>query len=268
MDIPLQTYKISIEEFALATSLMGRPEIAKSLLYTALENMSGEEEKGRLFAAGHSLLAHGLLTVKDRKSHLDSGLRQALLIFLDNDFFVHLNSNVDGEGHSLTYFVREQNVVEQYIKERVIYHLTELPSMELIIERSLELLPVSDNNLDSFPMGEVETSVIEEARRRANTAPDTLEKFFLLSGLEEKLSHHLAEDFCHTVWQGSVVRMGGGNGQILSDQGFLLLQGQVRCWIFALATKGVTTVALILPGNKIAFSREMQRLLSAVSKRL
>ena len=104
--------RLGIEELCLALSLMDEPEVAKGLLYVTFDEISPDEERGRLLAAGHSLMSRDLLCVKNGRSYLADEFRELVSILVDSDFSIHCNRKVAGFEFTLAYYVKDKMVLE------------------------------------------------------------------------------------------------------------------------------------------------------------
>jgi len=253
--------KLGVEELCLAIGLVDKPEVAKVLLYSTFGEMSPEEERGRLLAAGHSLMARNLLFIRDGQSHLVDDLKELLSTLVDNDFVIHCNQEADGIEQVLAYFVKGTTVLEQWVEQDVVYRLSPVPSTEEVVADSLRFFGIQESESFSYPDVEVSVSVIGRAKEAANEAPETILEIFQNAGVPDALCRPLSEDFRHSEYHGSVIRIEKDReGQLGANKGFLVLKGTKRIWLFPLILRDGKGYARLLPGTPDSFTRELHQL--------
>jgi len=259
--VPLEL-KMGIEELALALSLMGRPEAAKGLLFASFGQMAAAEEQGRLLAAGHSLMARGLLSVQAGQSCLAEDLRELLQVLIGNDFAIQFNRRSGTSEETLAYFVRGSKIVRQELQQGVICTLSSVSSRDRIIRGGLDLFGIAKGPGSNYPDAKVPATVLDRAKVAAAEAPDQVAMLLRGAGIPEPLSGLLMEDLQTMNYRGGAMRIESKEGQFSSEQGFLLLRGAQRTWIFALVKEGEEGYARVLAGTADNFARQVQQLMA------
>ena len=256
--------QLGVEELSLAMSMIGEPEVAKGLLHLALGEMSTEEEKGRLLAAGHSLMARGLLFIRDGQSHLAGDLRGLLSTLADNDFIIHCNRRKLGSAAQvLAYFVKGTTALEQRVEQQVVYHLSSVSDLEEVVAGGLEFFKVQESEIFCFPDAEVPVSVIDRAKEAADESPEAILTIFQNSGVPDTLCRLLSEDFQRSEYRGSVIRVERSKeGPLGLNKGFLVLKGAKRTWLFPLILRDGKPYARFLLGTLDNFTHELHQLIA------
>ena len=113
---------LSFEELALVFSLMGYPQRAHELLLAHLNPLEPEEADARLHAAGHSLIARGLLSLDDEgQMRLDETLQKLTRGLVDCEFtirFVNEKTLAQVDQRTFVVFLVAVNLVgidDEYI---------------------------------------------------------------------------------------------------------------------------------------------------------
>lgn len=253
--------RIAIEELAMATSLAGKPEIAKGLLYSAFGEVTPDEEQGRLLAAGHALMSRGLLTVRDGQSRLEDNFNYMVGIVADPETVMNYNLTTEGEDRTLAYYVRGKEVIEQSVEQGVVYALGVAQDPAQVVEGGLAFFDIVSKRGEgeSYPEATVPMSVLDRAREASNGA---LSGIFQEAGVPEPVAHWLAEDFGRTEARGAVMLIKTRQGQLTSNEGVLLMKSAKRTWLFPIFLQDGIPHARLVVGNAQNFKREIKRLLT------
>lgn len=252
--------RIGVEELAMAISLVGRAEIAKGLLYSAFGELAPDEERGRLLAAGHSLMARGLLAVQDGESRLEERLKHMVEVIAGPDKVMNYNLTDGKKDHTLAYYVKGKEVIEQSVQQGVIYTLGITHGSAPVVDGGLGFFGIAPKEGERFPEAIVPMSVLDRARGASNGA---LSAIFQEAGVPEPVAQSLAADFGHTEARGAAMLIQAiGQGQLTSDEGVLLMKSAKRTWLFPIFLQDGTPHARLVVGSAQTFRHEIERLLT------
>lgn len=231
----LQSYhlRVSLEELAVLLSLTGHPAIAKNILVASLGEMNPDEEKGRLLAANHTLMAKDILTIQDAQPVLDAQVVRLVSVLSKQNFLLRLSS---GEGISeriLTYYFQDDLVVEHQVHFGVVHLFEEVENAGVISVRAgsfLSLDSVAPFSVTEFSVAQHEMDQVRiEALQSTSAAITRLQKL----GVSDHASKLLVEDISSSKLRGALVRVDFTNdGLPRSSRGSLVLKGvSGRAWL-------------------------------------
>jgi len=257
------SFRLSAEELAMALNLAGRPDMAKGLLVSHFGEIDEKEMRSRLLAASHSLMSKGLLSVEPEKGEprLDGALVNAVSPLIQADFTIRYSRvQKDAEQH-LAYQIRGETIVEHQVRDGVVHLLSQVSGQEEVVERGISFLGLRESDPFACSEAEIAPQALEEAKRRAQTQPETVAAWLRDIGVSESTSNLLSEDLQHTEYRGSVLRIEyQADGGPSSDYGFLVLRGPRRLWLFRLLARGAQPAVRIRPGTEQNFEQEVRLL--------
>lgn len=229
-----QHWLLGVEELAVALGIVGGEEVAGGLLTAILGPRSHEEMEGRMLAAGHSLLARGLLTIAGEEKHLDGDFAAALLPLAEQRFSVRC-SRAEAQGEELaTYFVGPAGVSEHRLRRAVMSELTLLPAAEGAALRSAGFFGLKAARRRAFgeSLATLTTAALGQARTQAAAEGQAAAAASLVAaGVPAAIAQEVAEDMAAPRFHGSVLRVEQREQGPASDRGFLMLQGAERLWL-------------------------------------
>jgi hypothetical protein len=221
-------FTLGVEELTAAISLAGQVEAAKGLLVGTFGELSADEQKGRLMAANHALLARGWVTLVEGKPRLDERLAGLITrLFTGGDVLRSGRTGAYGEN-VLALFPGQGGWLEHRVRDGVVHSLR-FPLNKQQASAALEgfFQPVfgGEQALQvDLPDGLL--SDLDPVQRRSfdaalayirQASPDNLDAYLL------------AEDLARGPWRGSTLRL-----QVIEDgmrtRGALWVQGQGRLW--------------------------------------
>lgn len=253
------TVSLALEELAVALGLAGSPETAKGLLLSNYAEMNSDEERGRLLAANHSLMARNLLTLKEEPS-LDKNLTQVIRFIFQNDFILRLSKG-SGETEQLhTFYFRKAQIVGHEIDRGVVHHLSSGLSPDDFIAKSLNFYDLSRAK-SKQPGVVIPYKVLEEARAAAPSGPARILAILEKAGITTSVSTPLTEDFTQPSYRGSVMRVDYEKNKLVSNRGFLVLRGKARTWLFTIFEKDKEPYVKVFIGTSDVFQQELRALL-------
>jgi hypothetical protein len=254
-------YRLGIEELAVALSLAGSPESAKGLLVANFGELDENEERGRLLAAHHSLMARGLLTLKGQDPQLEEKFKRTVSFIIKNDYFLQFNKGAGEIEDIRSYYYRKDKIIDHQIESGVIHALSQVGQREEIISSGIDYFGLQ--KLDSFDCPEVDIpqAQLEDVKTVAGTKPEETPAFLGSLGFDSSTSELLAEDFIDPQQRGSVMRVENQGGELRSDRGFLVMIGKRRGWLFRIFINKDETFVRILPGVPEVFSKELKAII-------
>ena len=260
----LTAYEISAEEVALAMSVAGYPGNANSLLEATFGDLSEDERRGRLKAAGASLAARRLLTIEgEQPPTLDPNLARVVSILHAPAFSLKYDRGSPGALDTIAYHFerRDGTVIEQTIREGVVHRLAEVERSD-VVKRGVALFAIPDQASSAVPEVSIPRSVFEDARERGPLEPTIAQSLLEKEGLPPEHAHMLVEDLRDNNYQGSVLYVEyDENGQPASDHGFMMMQSDRRTWILSVESKGQEFFVLPALVSVQAFERKVRELI-------
>ncbi len=256
--------RLSLEELSVVIGLIGFPEVAKGLLYGQLGEISEDEEKGRLYAANHTLLAKDILKTQGSQTRLSEIIVRLVSPLISNEYSIR--GSLGGAGRAeevLTYYVRGEKLVEHRLILGVVNELTYIKSSEGIAEGYSHFFDIEKCELFDCASFSISSSQLEEAKSKAATAEDNAHSFLIKAGVPDKAGQLLAEDLHQPDYRGSVIRVSSVENQALnSDEGYLLLKGMSgRAWLMDIQIDNDKPILNIEPASQNAISVATQALL-------
>lgn len=261
--------RFSLEEFALILSVLGYPETSKGLLLGQLGEISADEERGRLEAATHSLLAKDLFASRGEELQLKSEIAQMMATIVVNDYALRCT-----EKHSpaleqnLTIYVKGEQIVQQQVSSGVLYAFETLSSRNAAREscrRFFDLtLPIETDDV-SFTIADEQ---LENARVAANESVEEGKSLLVDVGVDQDAAQMLSEDLSLQIRRGSILRIRTSTEEgTVSDEGFLILVGSCgRCWLMDIHREGNETLLTGKLASKEMFDEAVVGLLSSVGE--
>jgi hypothetical protein len=124
----MTTYTLSVDEVAMTLSQMGEPDIARGLIIAeAGMDISGDNVRGRLIAAGHSLMARGLIDVTaDGAVTIESTFRDAMQPLAKADYSLRISRADGGPESFLTFHARNGRFFQHEVDRETIHSIAVL----------------------------------------------------------------------------------------------------------------------------------------------
>ena len=132
-------YEISADELALAMSIMGYPQSARSLLEATWGPLREDEISGRLYAAGTSLAARSWLKVDSTETPLaalDHHLGEIVQLLVHPAFTLKYDKGASGDLQTCAYhFAADRDlVVEHSVRQGVVHCFTPVAQAEIALK--------------------------------------------------------------------------------------------------------------------------------------
>ena len=258
--------KLSIEETALAMTMAGYPDAAKGLLFTTFGEIPVAEEQGRMLAAGHSLMARGLVAIHDGQARIQESFRPLIEALTTPDFVVQYSLTTSSAEQTLGYFFKGGNIARQSVEEGVVYRLTTGEGTEQVITGGLTFFSISEKHSVSHPQAMLSVAILDRASKESHESAGALFDLLSGAGIPNQLARPLAEDFQKATSRGAVLLIKRQGSDLRSDHGFLLMQSQDRTWLFPLVEKAGEAHAKVIIASQESFAAEMQKLIGKMGR--
>ena len=257
----INSYRLGIEELAMVLNLAGSPEAAKQLLIQNFGEMNEDEERGRLLAASHSLMAKGLVKVNNDLTILDKKYAEFVQSIFANEFYIRFSKNLPEAEEILIHYFQDERIISHQVTSGVVHELNPVTDFDKVVRSGIEFFELdSTEDFDSFEV-DVAYSLLETIKAEAVTQPDKIVSEIDSIGVPEPTCHLLAEDLIQPAYYGSVMRLEIVEEELRSDRGFLILRGKKRCWLFRiLSSEDNQTIARVKAGTHDTFIMEVQAL--------
>lgn len=254
---------ISLEELALLLNLMGYPIVAKGFLVSQLGNIAAEEERGRLMAANHTLLAKDIITLEEGQLHIAAPYSELLDLLPNNDYAVRCILVSQGDTQRmLTYYIRGEQIVEQQIAFGVVHSLRTISSLDEVSEAIYSLLEIHtlqgmDHVTEYLSQAELEglTTVYTDMTAASNR----LQKL----GWAKETADYFAQDNFEQRRRAGLLRVVMNPEQSKpSERGYMLLTGSSgRAWLMILNDADGGSPLIVQPATNDLVRRETMILL-------
>jgi len=235
-----RSVRLSIEELAFAMGVLGGVETASGILQAVLGQREKAELDGRLYAAGHSLMARGLLTVDvpAQSKELDSALGRMVEVMLASDFTLRYSRATHGQEEVLNHFFRQGRIVSERVIQDVVCELAVLGSADEALEegRLFFGLPAGGRATGATESaGIIAADLLDQIRQETSKSSiGQLAQRLQEAGLAAQPARMVAEDLLVPEYHGAVLRVDNVSGNPVSERGFLILKGQRRFWLLEL----------------------------------
>ncbi len=241
--------RLSLEELVVGLSLIGRPDVAKSILIGNLGEISPDEEKGRLLAANHTLMAKQVLSLQDNQPTLQVEFTDVISSLVEQAFLLRVSRIEGGAEQLLAYYARPGFFVEHRIYEAVVHHFKKIADRRQVFAASVSFLGLDEATSFTCPETELTQQTLETAREQAAQSVDQAQAFLRQADVPAATISLLAEDLGRDLYRGTVMRVEAGqNGQPQANRGCLLLKGASgRAWIFNIFARDGQPFVKIMP---------------------
>lgn len=259
-------YEVSVDELALAMSILGYPQPARSLLEATWGPLHEEEISGRLYAAGTSLAARSWLKVDPAGSLtaiLEHQLGQIVQLLVRPAFTLRYDKGASGDLQTCAYhFASDRDLVVEHSVRQGIVHCFTLVAQAEIALKGINFFGIWPQTLPDVGMSTIPITVFDEVRSMARPRPTTAQRRLEQAGMDAGIAQMLVQDLRESQYQSSVLRIEyDAQGQPVSDRGFLILQGLQRAWAFLFRAEGDNALVSPLFLSPDVFQAEIKALL-------
>ncbi len=244
---------LGLEELVVVLNLLGYPEVAKGLLVSQLGELSPDEERGRLLAANHSLMAKEILYLQGGSIRMKEGPARLLGFLITNDYAVRGTArSTQAAEESLTYYVRNRSVVEHRLTHGVVHAFRESTPAAAVDGLAAFMLPAGGEAFEapSFTIGDAQwqeaQSLIAAEGAEAGAA------FFRGLGAGEAPAAYLAEDLSRQTLRSAAMQVTVDMSEgINADHGYLILGSATgRAWAMDIRERNGAVELVIQPATE------------------
>jgi hypothetical protein len=229
---------LSIEEVAFAISSMGYPDIAGGFLLSLMGPKEQAEMDGRLYAAAHSLMARGLLTVDVERGEqrLDPSFRECVGALVENDLTLRCSSATNVKERVVSYFLQADRIVSHEVRDDVVSCISVLPGKDALVRHCQEVLGVPQGPATTgVPVvwTPIEGSLVEMISNvLAAEGTEDVASQLVCCGMSPEDAWCLANDASRPERHGALTPIRLIEGQPVANASLLLLMGVERFWLF------------------------------------
>ena len=224
--------RLGLEELAVSLSLVGRPEAAKGFLLSHLGELNEDEERGRLLAAHHSLLAKNILYMEGERPRIKSEFSHILRPLVQSDFFLRCSRKADGEPEQvLSFYFRDGYIVSHAIEHGVVHELAETDAEDEVIADVLAFFDAEETKRFDVSGGKLTREQVEEVRKRAQESSESADQYLAELNVPNDTRELFVRDLREPLYRGSAMRVITTDEELLANEGFLLLRSRSgRMW--------------------------------------
>ncbi len=258
-DSNFNDYKLGFEELVMAIGLNGEPDIAKKSLVAFTGKSNNDEDRGRLLAASHTLLAKELITLdKDTgKLQLQDDLKHIINIITKYQLSLRFSYGPKMAEKILAYYYLDKKIVKHEILPEAVHRLSWVTDQSQILQDGIHFLGFNTCKDFKYQEAEIKQSLLEKAKEKVTTQPSIVLDYLIKAGVSKKNAELLSDDLLHPDYRGSVLRVERKDGGIVSDRGFLVMMRKPRAWIFPVYFKKDEPYVHILSGTDSSFKNEV-----------
>jgi len=261
----LRTIRLSLEELAVSLSMLGNPVLGKGILVSELGQISSEEERGRLSAATHTLMAKEILSLKESKLTPAASFVNLITPLINCDFSIRCSRTTENEPEQVLLFYFRQNlIVKHEIQHSVIHELTEVTETEQVIKDTSLFFELDNLKPFSVATQQMTQTQLENARKYSAKSVNEAKGYLLEQGFPDIFSQWFAEDLHEAEYRGSTMRVETSpRNELVSDMGFMLLKGTSgRLWLLEIVTISNEPYVNVRPLSIPRFTQILQNLTS------
>lgn len=263
----MKTYRLSVDEIAMALSQMDEADLARSLLAaSAAGELTAEQASGRLLAAGHSLIARSMLDVDlNGLVHLSPELETVVRPLAHADFAVRLSRSDGGPESVRSFLFAGEEVIEHDVESDIVYELTRHASLETVLSASVGFLSAEEAMPFEADGVTISGAVLDDMQETASA--ETMHEMLAAEGMPEATRALFVPDFQNVVSRGSILKVTFDNPpELASDVGTLVLRGPRRLWLLRMMPGDDMVHLAVTPGTAETLRAELVRLINGTSE--
>lgn len=256
--------RLSLEELALILSLLGYAEAAKLSLTEYLGDPGSDELRGRMLAAGNSLLARGILGAVDDQLQMEPAYADLLQPIIHHDYVVRCNLMRTGQEEMLTSYYRRADQIAVLRPYYGIYStIARMANEAAVADDCLAFFLPSD--LIPFPAQPFTLPVdpAQGAEILNATDADYSQSYLEGIGASPETAARFAADAAQQVKRGIALRLRAGPGdEVLADRGYVLFTAiSGRTWLLTVNEVDGGASVIVRPATRDLIRRETLTLL-------
>lgn len=231
-------YGLSLEELALAFSLINRADAGRNLLASIYPEATEAEASARLSAASHSLLARNLCTINERGHPiLDSALEKTLLPLFKFDCFYQISVVIGETQTNAVVHVRLRDSFTARTVQAGVVHVLDTGPSRSLAEYFDEIFADVRGKTNMEVQAPLTPGLLGQALERRNDLNEC-QNMLVGAGWTRELAQQLAEDLHNQVLRATLLRINASD-ETFEEQTksshhrvLMLLKGKMRGWGF------------------------------------
>jgi hypothetical protein len=257
----VSTIRLSTDEVAFAVLVSGQPEAARQILLTSINSeLSKEEMKGRLSAAGNILFGAGLVEIEETGGiNIAPVLQEIVRVLTGAHATLRLTLNSAAGQQVLSYHFIDDAIYEHWL-DRTVIHVISRVSETAVSEGCRSFFQVDKVKMAPDVSGRLPYEVLRQVSRQVDVNVAT--GMLRAQGLSGSWVDLLAADMVRPQAIGDMLAIyySGENRMPTSDEGLLLKVGENRLWLFQPRRQDGEQWVDILPGTPEVFQDQVQQL--------
>lgn len=245
--------RLSLEELALILSLVGQAPLAKSMLTEELGDMSPDELRGRIQAAGNTLLAKDAFHLNGETFELSSPYARVLGPMMNADYAIQCTAfAVDQPGRTVMFYVKGDEIVEHHAINGIYHSLQRLEDLSTAVDGCEALLQLSpDDGQQAIPFT-LDQKQTQNARLLDDDLAATLRDRLDQLGVDSATASHFSEDLGTPREWASALRLSmASDNRVMTVIGYELLTGSSgRTWLMTVDDNDGKTGLRVRPAQR------------------
>jgi hypothetical protein len=226
--------RLSLEELALLTSLTGQSLLAKTMLTQDTADINPDELRGRMRAAGNTLLAKGVLDISGDELTLHPTYHDILQPMFNANYVLQAGGFGDAPPtHSLVFYVADDRIIAHQAHNRGLYHSLRLLSGPAEVSAACQAeFPVPDTPGDWAPPFSLTRPQLETARLLDESGVAATQSRLEDAGVPPAIAALFAEDLQQARRWSAMMRLWHDpDGDIIAETIYQTLLGESdRAW--------------------------------------
>lgn len=229
------SWRLTVEEIAFLISMRNQPAIAQGTMRVQLGPLTKENIEGRLYAAGHSLIARGELAVAaDGSIHVGEDMALLTDILLDSPHSLRFTRTYRNAELLLTYHFYRGAIYEHRLVQGVVHEIEAVANSAAVAVGGVAFFGLDEASIaaqaETTASCEIDAAVWNELSVQ-NEYPQLIAKVRALTVLNGA-GEWLAQDLLSANYRGTVLWVSyTEDKQPISDHGFLVLNAPQRTWL-------------------------------------
>lgn len=256
--------RLSLEELALILSLLGYAEAAKLSLTEYLGDPGYDELRGRMLAAGNSLLARGILGAANGQMQMEPAYADLLQPIIYHDYVVRCSLMQAGQEEMLASYYRRADQIAALRPYYGIYNtIAWMINEAAVADDCLAFFLPSD--LIPFPAQPftLPADPAQGAKILNAADADYSQSYLERIGVSPETAARFAADATQQVKRGIALRLrAGSDDEVLADRGYVLFTAASgRTWLLTVNEVDGGASVVVRPATRDLIRQETLTLL-------
>ncbi len=262
------TFNLSIEEVAFALGHVGGADTAAGFLSTLIGERPADELTGRLTAAGHSLLARGLLALAPSAAEatLAPALRRAMESMVRGEDVLRVTVTPPDGEQVVSFFRMDSGALRHEVKQGVVSELVLLEDAASVQRAVADLVAPADlRPTATGPAGRIAAAQLRELRQKANTSSPAELASWLAGTLPPDLALEIGAVMCDAsaTWSATLRLLTNEIGTVEANRGIFTVFVAEKGWLFDMSGDPAQAQAEVYPLDRSSAAAAVARLMTA-----